>query len=45
MTLIDIIVNYALKYQLSLIETENMHLKLWKKVINQQNIIPQNGGP
>lgn len=45
MTLLDIIVNYHLKYQLSLIETENIHLKLWKKLINQQNIIPQNAGP
>lgn len=32
MTLLDIIVNYALKYQISSIETENIHLKLWKIV-------------
>lgn len=32
MTLLDILVNYALKYQISSIETENIHLKLWKIV-------------
>lgn len=32
MTLLDIIVIYALKYQISSIETENIHLKLWKIV-------------
>lgn len=32
MTLLDIIVNYAWKYQISSIETENIHLKLWKIV-------------
>lgn len=32
MTVLYIIVNYALKYQISSIETENIHLKLWKIV-------------